>query len=91
MRSHHFLRARFPLFLCSVLPLSIFAGAPEADKPSYEAPQPSKESVGYTLAACLRTVEILLLLEIRLTIACGTSRVEPAVVRGAWCGGEGDW
>ena len=61
-RSHHFLRVRSPLFLCSVLPVSIFAGATEAS------------ATPWPLAFVL--VEIVLLLEIRLTTACGTSRVE---------------
>jgi hypothetical protein len=45
MRFHDLFRVRFALFLCSVLPLSIFAAAPEAEKPPYELPQPAKEDV----------------------------------------------
>ena len=61
MRFQGFFRVRFALFLCFVLPLSISAAennngknndrnkekaaAPDADKPSYELPQPAKENI----------------------------------------------
>ena len=62
MRFHSFFRVRFALFLCFVLPLSISAAdnnkekaaPPEADKPSYELPQPAKENLGYTMYQRIR-------------------------------------
>jgi carboxypeptidase Q len=57
MRCQSFFRVRFALLLCFVLPLSIFAAdknkekaaAAEADKPSYELPQPAKENIDLTM------------------------------------------
>ena len=62
MRFHGFFRIRFALLLCFVLPLSIFAAdknkekaaAAEADKPSYELPQPAKENLDYTMYQRIR-------------------------------------
>jgi hypothetical protein len=53
---------RFALFLCLLLPLSISAAdkhkekvaAPEAEKPSYELPQPAKENLDYTMYQRIR-------------------------------------
>jgi carboxypeptidase Q len=62
MRFHIFFRIRFVLFLCFLLPLTISAadkgkekaGAGETDKPSYELPQPVKESLDYTMYQRIR-------------------------------------
>jgi len=62
MRFHNFFRVRFVLFFCLVLPLSISAtdknkakaAAAEADKPSYELPQPAKENLDYTMYQRIR-------------------------------------
>ena len=62
MQFHNFFRVRFALFLCFVLPLSISAAdknkakaaAAEADKPSYELPQPAKENLDYTMYQRIR-------------------------------------
>ena len=62
MRFHNFFRLRFALFLCFVLPLSISAAdknkekaaAAEADKPSYELPQPVRENLDYTMYQRIR-------------------------------------
>jgi carboxypeptidase Q len=54
MRFHDLFRVRLALFLCLVLPFSISAAAAEADKPSYEVPQPAKENLDYTMYQRIR-------------------------------------
>lgn len=64
MRLHCFPKIRLVLFLCFVLPLSISAAdknadkkkdkAAEADKPSYELPQPAKENIDFTMYQRIR-------------------------------------
>jgi len=62
MQFRNFFRIRFALFLCFVLPLSMSAAdknkekaaAAEADKPSYELPQPVKEGLDYTMYLRIR-------------------------------------
>jgi carboxypeptidase Q len=62
MQCTSFFRIRFALFLCLVLPLSIFAAdknekkekAAETDKPSYELPQPAKENIDLTMYERIR-------------------------------------
>ncbi|MGA7645371.1 MAG: peptidase M28, partial [Terriglobales bacterium] len=65
MRCHSFFRIRFALLLCLVLPLSIFAAdknadnkkkekVSEANKPSYELPQPTKENIDLTMYQRIR-------------------------------------
>lgn len=65
MRFQRFFRVRFALFLCFVLPLSISATeknndksnkekSADADKPSYELPQPAKENIDYTMYQRIR-------------------------------------
>lgn len=54
------LNFKLALFLCIVLPLSIFAAekkkpaAPDADQPSYERPQPAKETIDFTMYQRIR-------------------------------------
>jgi carboxypeptidase Q len=63
MGFNSFFRIRFALFLCLVLPLSVFAAdkavdkkekAAEADKPSYELPQPAKENIDLSMYERIR-------------------------------------
>ncbi|MGD0310795.1 MAG: peptidase M28, partial [Acidobacteriota bacterium] len=66
MRFHNLFRVGLALFLCSVLPLSISAAdrnkdknkdkaaVADADKPSYELPQPAKENLDYTMYQRIR-------------------------------------
>jgi len=65
MQCQSFFRVRFALLLCFVLPLSISAAeknndknkekqAADADKPSYELPQPAKENLDYTMYQRIR-------------------------------------
>ena len=60
MRSQGFFRIRFVFFFCFVLPLTSFAAdkkkaaAPDADRPSYELPQPAKESLDYVMYQRIR-------------------------------------
>jgi carboxypeptidase Q len=62
MRFHNFFRVRFALFLCLVVPLSVSAAdknkekaaAAQADKLSYELPQPAKENLDYTMYQRIR-------------------------------------
>ncbi|HXB99630.1 MAG TPA: M20/M25/M40 family metallo-hydrolase [Terriglobales bacterium] len=67
MRFQNPFRVRFALLLCFSLPLSAFAAeknteknkdkqktAADADKPSYELPQPAKENIDYTMYQRIR-------------------------------------
>jgi len=66
VRFHNLFRVGLALFLCSVLPLSISAAdrnkdknkdkaaVADADKPSYELPQPAKENLDYTMYQRIR-------------------------------------
>ena len=66
MRFHSRLRARLALFVCFALPLSISAAdknadknkekaaAAQAEKPSYELPQPAKENLDYAMYQRIR-------------------------------------
>jgi hypothetical protein len=62
MRFHNSFRIKFILLLCFALPLSVSAAdknkekaaAPEADKPSYEMPQPAQENLDYTMYQRIR-------------------------------------
>ena len=66
MRFHNLFRVGLALFLCSVLPISISAAdrnkdknkdkaaVADADKPSYELPQPAKENLDYTMYQRIR-------------------------------------
>jgi carboxypeptidase Q len=62
MRFHNLFRVRFVLFLCFVPPLSLSAAdknnekaaAAEANRPSYELPQPAKENLDYTMYQRIR-------------------------------------
>jgi hypothetical protein len=63
MRFHASFTVRFGLLLCVALPLSISAtdknkekaAAAEADKPSYELPQPARENLDYTVYQRIRS------------------------------------
>jgi carboxypeptidase Q len=62
MRFQCFFRIRLALLLCFVLPVSVFVSAAdkkkdkaaEADKPSYELPQPAKENLDFTMYQRIR-------------------------------------
>jgi carboxypeptidase Q len=60
MQFNNSLNFKLALFLCIVLPLTVFAAekkkpaASDADQPSYEQPQPAKETIDFTMYQRIR-------------------------------------